>query len=108
MFEQIVELGFKRIITSGQGRNAFEGLETIKKLIEMNQDRIKISPASGIEDKNLESLIQSLECKTNEYHCSAKVIQKTKMITDKDEIFNYHVSNEEMIRNMVKIGQKYF
>lgn len=108
LFEQIVELGFKRVITSGQGRNAFEGMEVIKKLIEQNRGRIKVSPASGIDDENLEELIEKLGAKTNEYHCSAKTPQRSKMQTDPQGTFNYHVSCEQIVSNMIKIGEKHF
>lgn len=108
LFERIVELGFKRVITSGQGKNAFEGVEVIKKLIEQNRGRIKVSPAAGIDDQNLEELIQQLDAKTNEYHCSAKRKQRSKMQTDPEGTFDYHVSCEQIVSNMVKIGEKHF
>ena len=108
LFEQIIELGFGRVITSGQGKNAFEGLEVIKKLIELNRGRIKLSPASGIDDENLEELIQKLGAKTNEFHCSAKVLQRSKMETDPDGTFNYHLSSEQIVSKMIQIGEKHF
>ena len=105
--EQIIELGFKRVITSGQGLNAFKGIEVIKKLIQLNQGRIKISPASGIDATNLDQLIQQLDCQTNEFHCSAKTLQQTKMQTDKERLFNYYVSDKKIVSSMIKIGEKY-
>ena len=86
----------------------FEGLEVVKKLIELNRGRIKLSPASGIDDENLEELIEKLEAKTNEYHCSAKAPQRSKMETDAEGTFNYHVSSEQIVSNMIKIGEKHF
>ena len=108
LLEQIIGLGFKRVITSGQADKAFDGLDVIKKLIEINQDRIKLCPASGITDSNLEQLIQHLDAKTNEYHCSAKVLKRTKMVTDTKQVFNYYVTSEQTVLNLVSIGKKHF
>lgn len=90
------------------GKTAFDGLDVIRKLIEINRNRIKLSPASGINDDNLEELIQQLDGKTNEYHGSAKICQKSKMTTDRTGQFDYDLSNETKVSNMVKIGRKFF
>ena len=42
--EQLIELGFTRILTSGQQRSVPEGIELIKKLIAQAGDKIEILP----------------------------------------------------------------
>ena len=47
--EQLVELGVDRILTSGQEKTAVVGIELIKKLTEIADNRIVIIPGSGIK-----------------------------------------------------------
>lgn len=49
---KIVELGFHRVLTSGQRKTAMEGLETIKRLIGVANDRIIIVPGAGVNENN--------------------------------------------------------
>jgi len=46
--DQLVDLGFTRVLTSGQEKSAPEGIETIRKLIVHADDRIEILPGSGL------------------------------------------------------------
>ena len=55
--ERAVDLGIKRILTSGQKKTALEGAELIKRLIEKADGRIEILPAGGINRSNIEKLI---------------------------------------------------
>ncbi|CAH3178170.1 unnamed protein product [Porites lobata] len=68
--EIIINLGFERILTSGQESSALEGLPTIKYLIEKAKDRIIIVPGGGITERNLERILLGSGAK--EFHCSAR------------------------------------
>ncbi len=46
--ECLIELGFKRVLTSGQRPTAQEGSELIRQLVEAARGRIEILPGSGI------------------------------------------------------------
>ena len=70
--EQIINLGFERILTSGGEATAIEGKEVIAQLIEQATGRISIMPGAGINSKNIGELIQFTGA--NEYHLSAKQV----------------------------------
>lgn len=56
--EQLIDLGFDRVLTSGQAPTALEGTDVIKKLVEQANGRIEIIAGSGIRPNNVHSLIQ--------------------------------------------------
>ncbi len=60
--EKLIELGFTRILTSGQQRSAFEGALLLKELIEKSAGRIEILPGGGIRKNNVNSLIKMTGC----------------------------------------------
>jgi len=70
--EQIIELGFERILTSGGEASALEGKEMIAQLVRQAAGRISIMPGAGINSKNIEGLITATSA--NEYHLSAKKV----------------------------------
>jgi copper homeostasis protein len=69
--EQIIELGFERILTSGQKPTALEGADLIRQCIEVADNRIVIMPGSGVTSDNLLK-IRALTG-TTEFHSSAKM-----------------------------------
>jgi copper homeostasis protein len=69
--EQIISLGFERILTSGQKPTALEGAELIRRCIEQAQGRIIIMPGSGVTAANILH-IKELTGAT-EFHSSAKL-----------------------------------
>ena len=50
--EQLIELEYDCILTSGQEEKAWSGFETLKRLHKQAGDRITIMPGSGINEKN--------------------------------------------------------
>jgi len=67
--DQLVELGFSRVLTSGQERTAPEGIELISKLIVHAGDRIEILPGSGLRPHNIRVFVE--QTKTTQVHFSA-------------------------------------
>ena len=55
--EQLIDIGFDRILTSGQRSTAAEGAELIAALVQAAGGRIEILPACGIDGSNAASLI---------------------------------------------------
>lgn len=55
--ETLIELGFDRVLTSGQEPGSFEGAELLAKLIEKAGDRIIVMPGGGITAKNVERIV---------------------------------------------------
>lgn len=68
--EDIVALGCERILTSGQGATATEGVALIRTLVERSARRIVIMPGAGINAGNIGSLCARTGAA--EFHASAK------------------------------------
>ena len=51
--ENLINMGVDRLLTSGQKDKAIEGLDLIKKLNNISNNRIKIMPGSGINKSNI-------------------------------------------------------
>ncbi|XP_027204053.2 copper homeostasis protein cutC homolog [Dermatophagoides pteronyssinus] len=113
--EDIIHLGFKRILTSGRAATAIDGLEQIQKLIELADGRIIIMPGSGINVANLAQILRTT--KTQEYHCSASRIQQSKMIYRNEQIqmgksnesneFELKICDSILVKRMIEIASKF-
>ena len=75
--EQIIDLGFERILTSGGRNTALEGAEQISTLIRNAGNRISIMPGGGINEENIAELIRLTGAR--EYHASCRTRVPTKM-----------------------------
>ena len=75
--EDVIELGFERILTSGLKPKAEEGRQTIFELISKADDRIIIMPGSGITSENIISIVESTGAR--ELHSSASFFEESKM-----------------------------
>lgn len=60
--EILIDLGFKRILTSGQQPTALEGAPLIRDLIERAAGRIEILPAGGITADTVLQVIEQTGC----------------------------------------------
>jgi copper homeostasis protein len=76
--EDVIECGFKTILTSGQGINVTEGIWTLEKLQKLAGDRIEIMPGGGLRSSNIKLVQEKLDLTF--YHSSA--------ITNDSEIAN--------------------
>jgi copper homeostasis protein len=67
--DQLINLGFTRVLTSGQQKTAPEGTELIRKLIVHAGDRIEILPGSGLRAHNIQAFVE--QTKAMQVHFSA-------------------------------------
>ncbi|NIF07815.1 copper homeostasis protein CutC [Chryseobacterium sp. Tr-659] len=67
--ENVIECGFKTILTSGQKPNVSEGKENLKTLVELSDGRIEILVGGGLRSSNIEAL--RAFTKANYFHSSA-------------------------------------
>ncbi|MEI0476591.1 copper homeostasis protein CutC [Brachyspira pulli] len=67
--EDIISLGFERILTSGGEANVMSGIIKLKELVEKYNNKIIIMPGSGINERNIEYIKDTI--KANEYHMTA-------------------------------------
>lgn len=61
--EQLIDLGIRRVMTSGQQRAAAEGRELIARLVDQAAGRIEILPAGGITLENAVDIVQRTSCR---------------------------------------------
>lgn len=76
--EQIIDCGFKTILTSGQKPNVTEGKDNLAELVKAANNRIVIMPGGGLRSSNIDAIRQTT--KAIFYHSSA--------ITDGSETAN--------------------
>ncbi|MBC35193.1 MAG: copper homeostasis protein CutC [Bacteroidetes bacterium] len=87
---RIKNLGFNRILTSGQANKAIDGIDLIKELIENTDDKISIMPGSGINAENIKHFI---DAGAKEIHVSASSILESKMTFRREDINMGGVAN---------------
>lgn len=67
--EQLMDCGFKTILTSGQAQNVTEGMNCLSELVSKANNRIVIMPGGGLRSTNIEVIQQNT--KAGFYHSSA-------------------------------------
>lgn len=67
--EQVIDLGFHTILTSGLSANVNEGIENLKYLVELANGRIEIMPGGGLRSSNIQTIASSTQA--NYFHSSA-------------------------------------
>lgn len=82
--EDIIKLGCKRILTSGQAQNALLGADLIARLVKIADNRISIMPGGGINAGNLQHIFDITGA--TEYHLSATTLVGSRMIFRKEGI----------------------
>ena len=60
--EELIDLGFTRVLTSGQQKTALQGSALIRGLIDQARGRIEVLPGSGIRAHNVRELINGTGC----------------------------------------------
>jgi copper homeostasis protein len=76
--EELIECGFKTILTSGNAPNVNEGINQLERLVQKSNNRINIMPGGSLRSSNLQEIKN--KTKANFFHSSA--------ITDATEIAN--------------------
>jgi copper homeostasis protein len=89
--EQLIDLGFKRVMTSGQQENAFYGVDLITGLIQRAAGRIEILPAGGINRFTAADIITRTGC--DQIHAGLRTAR-----TDRSVAARPHVSFGGSIR----------
>lgn len=60
--EQLIDLGFCRVLTSGGAATALEGADEIANLIRAARGRIEVFPGGGIDPSNVRELVRRTGC----------------------------------------------
>ncbi|MBC8986379.1 copper homeostasis protein CutC [Pedobacter sp. N36a] len=108
--EDLIELGFERVLTSGAAASALAGAEQIKALIKQAAGRISIMPGAGVKTANIAEIIRITGAQ--EFHASAKHAVKSEMEfrnpnlsmgTSEDE-FSYDLTNAQTVKNLIQLA----
>ncbi len=108
--EQIISLGFSRILTSGGENNAIKGISRLSSLVEKAGTRISIMPGSGISIENITKIIA--ETGVKEFHGSARSTiagkmkyknAKLNMGEGRDE-FAIEITNATTVKNLIELA----
>lgn len=75
--EDIIDLGFDRILTSGQQPKAADGTALLAELQQKARGRITLLAGSGVNEDNIRSIYETTGIR--EYHFSARVSVKSRM-----------------------------
>ena len=111
--EELIELGFTRILTSGQSNTALNGIKNICKLVQWAQHRIIIMVGAGVNEHNLQTILN--ETKVKEFHSSASVVKTSKMTFLNKEVsmgksiadeYSLKVVSVERVTKMIEIANK--
>jgi copper homeostasis protein len=90
--EDLIELGFVRVLTSGGKASAAEGAAVLEKLVLQAGERIAVMPGAGIHIDNIASLIAQTGAK--EFHGSARKKAGSAMIYRNNQL-NMGLDSEE-------------
>lgn len=71
--EQAIDLGFERILTSGQQLKAIDGVDLLQQLVQRAAGRISIMPGSGVNVENARKILQVTG--VHEIHSSGRISQ---------------------------------
>lgn len=75
--EDCIEVGFDRILTSGQKTKAIEAVDLIAALVKKANGRISIMPGSGVNESNVVELVSKTG--VQEIHFSASTVKDSEM-----------------------------
>ncbi|MEZ5045393.1 MAG: copper homeostasis protein CutC [Chitinophagaceae bacterium] len=95
--EDLIAMGFERVLTSGGEKNVEYGKEKIKMLQEKYGSKIKIMPGSGVTPQNVVSILQY--CQVQEIHATCK-----KTVSQVEYNFNTKFSDEFVISDENEIS----
>lgn len=102
--EEIIDLGFERILTSGLKPKSVESTALLAELIKKADGRIIIMPGSGVIAENIISIAEATGAK--EFHSSASLSKESLMEyfnTDMNETLAYVSVNEDAVKKMKEL-----
>ncbi len=113
----LVDCGVDRILTSGMYPSAYEGMDNLKKLVEIANDSIEILPGVGINSRNVTEIVKKTG--TNQVHASCKKYAVDMTTTAQrvsyafepnlkmeDGEFKYQVVSEQEARSILDVLNK--
>ncbi|RYF10680.1 MAG: copper homeostasis protein CutC [Flavobacteriales bacterium] len=105
--EDLIELGFVRVLTSGGAENALNGAQIINGLVKQAKNRIEIMPGAGINPQNIVAVKRQTNASV--FHSSARKKIASKMqyrnaiskMGKVDDEYQYEQTSAELVEQMV-------
>jgi copper homeostasis protein len=92
--EQLIDLGFCRIMTSGQAETALHGAECITGLLRQAAGRIEVLPAGGVNPATAADVVARTGC--NQIHAGLRALHQDRPIRCRQAVrFNARTLSEE-------------
>lgn len=107
--EEVIELGCKRILTSGLRPTVTEGTQMLKELVTQAGNRIKIMPGSGVRSDNIIPLAEATGAFC--FHSSARTTVRSNMNyknVEMNETLDQITLMENEVRNLRQWIDHYF
>jgi copper homeostasis protein len=82
--EQLIDLGFQRVMTSGQEQTAYNGVKRIAALIRHAAGRIEILPAGGINRFTVADVLARTGC--NQVHASLRIQREDRSVLSRPQV----------------------
>ena len=82
--DTLIDLGFTRVLTSGQAPTAVQGTSIIRQLVMHANGRIEVLPGSGINADNAVQLVRETGC--NQVHASLRQVVEDRSGSRRPEI----------------------
>ena len=82
--EQLIDLGFRRVMTSGQEQTAYNGVKLIAELIGRAAGRIEILPAGGINRFTVADVLARTAC--DQVHASLRVQHEDRSVMSRPQV----------------------
>lgn len=104
--ETLIDLGFDRLLTSGQKKTAIEGKELIKDLQEKYGNKIEILAGSGINHSNGKEFVEYTKVKQIHSSCKDWLIdnsQDERFDYDKNHPGQYEIVSKEKVKQLVNL-----
>jgi copper homeostasis protein len=93
--EQLIDLGFRRVMTSGQQPTALDGADLIAELIRRSAGRIEVLPASGIRPTNVAEVVSRTKC--SQVHASLRGMKTDSSLNSRPRIhLNGSTSSQQL------------
>ena len=92
--EQLITLGFDRVLTSGQQPTAPQGASLLAELHRQADGRIAILAGCGVNETNIRQLF--LDTDVREYHFSARELTASKMLYRNDKVYMGNPDADEL------------
>ena len=82
--DALIELGFQRVMTSGQEETAYNGAALIAELIRGAAGRIDVLPAGGVNRFNVADVVARTGC--NQVHASLRTMARDPSVSARPSI----------------------